>query len=199
MSINMIPEIIFIGDTHGFVDDFNKQKELILKFKPAYVLAESMKNNSLPSEKKYKKLLEKKYVSDITSFSEVKRLVELCYEKNIKLIGIDFKNFGMSKSVREKIKNNKKITKSEEINLDKIVKKRERKQNKMVLKYSKKTEKPLLIITGSWHLRKNSPLFSNIKKYKLIMPCDEEGNVLYGPKKVKETKYCEITYGKKKN
>ena len=83
---------IFIGSTHGFIDDFLKQKEVILAVKPEFVLCEGLENLTLDSKEKFEKLCKKRKISNMTSFEEVEKLINLCFRENIKLIGIDFKN-----------------------------------------------------------------------------------------------------------
>src|SRR3989344_3891932 len=98
---------ILIGSTHSFVDDFFKQEEIIKSLKPEFVLSEELENLKLDTEDKVKEILEKKFISDMTSFDEVEKLIKLCFEKKIKLIGIDFHNFGFDENLQKKIKNYK--------------------------------------------------------------------------------------------
>lgn len=79
--------VIIIGGTHGFIDDFLKQKEIIIKTNPEFVLSEEVEDLVLDSKEKFKNLFEKRNISNMTSFEEVEKLVRLCFEKNIKLIG----------------------------------------------------------------------------------------------------------------
>ena len=76
---------IFIGNTHSFVNDFLKQKEIIELIKPEFVLSEELENLKLDTEDKVKEILEKKFISDMTSFDEVEKLIKLCFEKKIYL------------------------------------------------------------------------------------------------------------------
>src|SRR3989344_5812565 len=117
---------IFIGSTHSFVDDFLKQEEIIELVKPKFVLNEELENLKLDTEDKFKEILEKKFISDMTSFDEVKKIIKLCFEKKINLIGIDFHNFGFDKNLQKKIKNQEELTKGEEERLNKLVEEREK-------------------------------------------------------------------------
>jgi len=183
--------LIFLGDTHEFVDDFKKQKEAILRFKPEFVLYEKIEDISLKSKKDYLRIIGNKKVSNMTSFKEVERLVKLCYKKKIKLIGIDFKNFGFDKNFRIKIKNQEKLSKKEESKLEKIIKKREKRHIMFIEKYLKKTKKSLVVIIGSWHLRNDSRLIKTFKNCRTIFPCDRKGNLLIEPSGDEEVFYCE--------
>ena len=182
---------IFIGSTHSFVDDFLKQEEIIELVKPKFVLNEELENLKLDTEDKFKEILEKKFISDMTSFYEVKKIIKLCFEKKINLIGIDFHNFGFDKNLQKKIKNQEELTKGEEERLNKIVEEREKHHLSKILEYKSKTKRPIIIILGCWHLRKDSLLRKRLKNYKIIAPLDENGEVLFEPSN-KEIKYGEI-------
>ena len=182
---------IFIGSTHSFVDDFLKQEEIIELVKPKFVLNEELENLKLDTEDKFKEILEKKFISDMTSFDEVKKIIKLCFEKKINLIGIDFHNFGFDKNLQKKIKNQEELTKGEEERLNKIVEEREKHHLSKILEYKSKTKRPIIIILGCWHLRKDSLLRKRLKNYKIIAPLDENGEVLFEPSN-KEIKYGEI-------
>jgi len=182
---------IFIGNTHSFVDDFLKQEEIIKSVKPEFVLSEELENLKLDTEDNFKEILEKKFISDMTSFDEVEKLIKLCFEKKIKLIGIDFYNFGLDENLQRKIKNQKELTKEDEERLNKIVEEREKLHLSKILEYKSKTKRPLVIILGCWHLKENSLLRKKLKNYKIIAPLDENGEVLFEPNN-SEIKYGEI-------
>ncbi len=182
---------IFIGSTHSFLDDFSKQEEIISTINPELVLNEKLENLKLDTEDKFKEILDKKFISNMTSFDEVEKLIKLCFEKKINLIGIDFHNFGFDKNLQKKIKNQEELTKEEEKILNEIINKREEYHLSKILEYKEKTKLPIVIILGCWHLRKNSLLRKRLKNYKIIAPLDENGDVLFEPSN-KEIKYGEI-------
>ena len=182
---------IFVGSTHSFVDDFPKQKEIIKSVKPEFVLSEELENLKLDTEDKFKEILKKKFISDMTSFDEVEKLIKLCFEKKINLIGIDFHNFGFDKNLQKKIKNQEELTKKEEEILEEITNKRERQHISKILEYKSKTKRSIVVILGCWHLRKNSLVRRRLKNYKIIAQLDENGEVLFEPSN-KEIKYGEI-------
>lgn len=189
----MNPPLIFIGSTHGFIEDFTKQKEIILSVKPEFVLCEELEDLTLDSKEKFNELLKLKKISNMTSFEEVEKLVNLCFKENIKLIGIDFKNFGFDENLQKKIKNQEEVSPQEEEALDKIILLREKIHLKKIQEYQNKTSEPIVIIMGSWHLREGSFLRNNLKRYKLILPCDKNNEPLFGPGEDKEVRYVEIT------
>ena len=118
----------------------------------------------------------------MTSFSRIKDLIELCCRRKIKLVGIDFRNFGFNEELQKKIKNQQKISAEEEKEIDKIISDRENRHLKFLEEYKNKSTKPIIVILGSWHLRKKSPIFEELDNYKLIFPCDEKGNLVFEPK-----------------
>jgi hypothetical protein len=183
---------IFIGSTHGFIDDFIKQKEIIELINPEFVLCESLENLSLDTKKKFEDILKNKKISNMTSFDEIMNLIELCYDKNIKLIGIDLANFGFDDTLQEKIKKQEKLSKEEENKIKEILKLRDKIHLEKILEYKDKTNSPLIIIIGSWHLRENSFLINALDNYKIVFPCDKKGNLLTEPRNNKKINYCEI-------
>lgn len=184
--------IIFLGDTHGFIDDFVKQKEIIDKINPDFILSESLQNLSLDSKEKYEEVLKIKKISEMVLFSEIENLIGLCYKKNIKLIGIDIENFGFTKELQEKINNNQDITREEEKKIEHLLNRREKHQIRMIKNFKNKTKKPIVVILGSWHLREDSPLMKSFNNYKVIFPCDKENKLLFEPpQKREDVFYCE--------
>ncbi len=189
---------IFIGSTHGFIEDFIKQKQIINLLNPEFVLCETLENLSLDTKEKFEEILKNKTISNMTSFDEIKKLIEFCYDKNLKLIGIDLENFGFDNTLQEKIKRQEKLSKKEENKIKEILKLRDKIHLEKILEYKNKTNCPLVIIIGSWHLRENSFLRNSLNNYKIFFPCDKKGNLLTEPQKDKKINYCEIIKNDKK-
>lgn len=183
---------IFIGSTHGFIDDFIKQEEVINSVNPEFVLCEDLEDISLDSKKKFEDTLKEKKISNMTSFDEVNKLIRLSYNKNIKLIGIDLHNFGFDEILQDKIKKQEKLSAEEEKKAEEILNLRDQVHLKKILEFKKKTNKPIVIILGSWHLRENSVLRNSLNNYKIFFPCDKKGNLLIEPPENKEIIYCEV-------
>ncbi len=183
---------IFIGSTHSFSDDFSKQKEIINLITPEFVLSEELENLELNTNDKFKDILKKRHISNMTSFDDIKEIVNLCFNKKIKLIGIDFNNFGFNNTFQRKIKNQKKLTNEEEKELDRITLIREKYHLSKILEYKEKTIKPLVIIIGCWHLRASSLLRERLNNYKIIAPLNKDGEVLFDPNEKEKIKYGEI-------
>ncbi len=176
---------IFLGMTHGFIDDFTEQKKLIEEIKPEFVLSEDMQDISIISDKDYSSFLQNKKHSLMMPFEDVEKLVSLCKEKNIKLIGIDFKDFGFSKNISNKINNNEKVTKEEEKEIEELVNKREKYQIKKIKEYENKSTNTILVFLGAWHLRKGGLISNEIKNSKIIFPANKKGDLVLEPTKDK--------------
>ena len=190
---------IFIGSTHGFIDDFQKQKEIIELTKPEFVLCEELEDFKLDSKDKFDELLKKSKISNMTSFNEVEEIIRLCYKNHIKLIGIDFHNFGFNEGLQKKIKSQEELTKEEEEELNKITKLREEYHLSKILEYKKKTSRPIVILVGCWHLREKSLLREKVNNYKVILPCNKEGKPLFSPDEDKNLSYMEIVSNESQN
>ena len=188
---------IFIGDTHGFIDDFKKQEEIISLFNPEFILCENLEDLSLDSKEKFDRVLKNKKISNMTSFDELNRLIKLGYNKKINLIGIDLPNFGFNKLLQNKIKNQEDLSVEEENKIEELLKLRENLHLKKILEYKEKTDKPIIILLGSWHLREHSLLRDSLTNYKIFFPCDKKGNLLIEPPKDKNITYCEIIKNEK--
>lgn len=184
-------KFIFIGDTHGFINDFEKQKEIIEKVNPEFVLSEYMQDIVLDSHEKFNEILKNKNISEMVDFSEIEDLILLCYQKNIKLIGIDLKNFGFDEHLQKVFKSFWEINKSDERRIKEIVKRREFLHLEKINFYKNKTDKSIIIILGTWYLRVNSLLMKNLDNYITFLPCDKERNILLKPIKNKsDITYC---------
>ncbi len=184
---------IFLGLTHGFIDDFDKQYKLIKEINPEIVLSEEMENIELKNILDYESFLKNKKHSLMTSFKDVENLVNLCKKNKIKLIGFDLKNFGFSEKITNKINNNLPLSKLEEKEIENIVLKREFYQIKKIKEFQNKSKKSILVFLGSWHLRKESPLLKEISNSKIIFPVDKKGNLIFEPKEG-EIKFIEKIY-----
>ncbi|MBU4241874.1 MAG: hypothetical protein KKA65_05700 [Nanoarchaeota archaeon] len=183
--------LIFIGETHGFIEDFNKQKEIIEIVNPDLILSEQMQDLKLNSKYQMISILKQNNLSDMVELKEVKKLIRLCMKKSIKIRGIDFKNFGLTKRLKGIIKEGIEPTKEDIAKFEIIAKKREHRHLKIIEQNLKKTKKPIIVLLGSWHLRDDSLLMKKLKNYIVIYPCIKKGEVLIEPPKHKRPiKYC---------
>ena len=184
-------KLIFLGDTHGFINDFEKQKELIERFSPEYVLYEQLNDLELTDEKDFELLLNSNSVSEMTSVEEIKDILLLCKSEGIKLIGIDLKNFGLEGKLQNIVNDGKKPSEKEVKEIESLQEKREQVQKSKIQKYLDISKKPILVITGAWHLRKESPL-RDFSRYLLIIPTDKNGELILGPPEDGFIKFTEI-------
>jgi len=189
-------KLVFLGDTHGFINDFEKQKELIERFSPEYVLYEQLNDLELTNEKDFELLLNSNSVSEMTSVEEIKDILLLCKSKNIKLIGIDLKNFGLEGELQKIVKGEKEPSEKEMAEIESLQEKREQVQKTKIQEYLNLSKKPILVITGSWHLREKGPLRS-FTEYLLIIPTDKSGELILGPPEDGFIKFSEISICKK--
>ena len=112
-------KLIIIGTSEdnayiGGKPAFEKVKEIIEKVKPVFVLAEKLENYSIENEHHFYLIMKKKKLSNMTSIGEVKELIKLCHKNKIKLIGIDFENFLMTKGQQLAVKKHKQVSDEEE-------------------------------------------------------------------------------------
>lgn len=183
-------KFIFIGDTHGFLDDFSKQKEIIEKINPQIVLSESMQNISLITKEDYTKILKRKKISEMVNFEEMEPLINLCYKKKIKLIGIDFLNFGFNDRLQKIVNGEIKPLKEDIKEIKKITELRQKKHLEMLKEFKNKSKLPILVLIGAWHLAENSFIMKSLNNYKVIFPCDKNNRILTKPSKAGDAHYC---------
>ncbi|MBI5797370.1 hypothetical protein HZA98_00515 [Candidatus Woesearchaeota archaeon] len=177
---------IFIADTHGFLNDFEKQKEIIKRISPEYVLAEQLQAIVLDTPRKYTEIEQRKDISEMVSWEEVKELIRTCKEREIKLIGMDLTNFGFNTHLQQVVKGKKELTENDEKEVESILEKRQKKHVEMCKKYKAKTNRPIIVIVGAWHLQDSSPLMQELSNYLVIFPVNKEGMMLLGPEGNKE-------------
>ena len=177
-------KLIFIGDSHGFLNDFKKQKEIIEKYTPEFVLAEQLQEISLVDKETYSRA----YAD--SRFKDQKQLINLCKKHGIKLIGMDLKNFGFNKKLQSIVNGNLKPTKKDLQKIKEIVNKRSKHHISIIKAYLRKTNKPVVIIIGSWHLRNNSLLRYSFSDYLAICPVDKNGKIITSPRQIKQLKYA---------
>ena len=174
---------IFIGDTHGFLDDFLKQKEIISRADPEYVLSEQLQDLVLDSQEKYAAVLREKKISEMVAFRDVERLLRLCATRGIKLIGLDLPHFGLDATLMPVVKGQRSPSRKNHERIESILRKRQAHHLALIERYSKRTKKPLVILLGAGHLSEDSLLMRSLSNYLMIYPRGEKGEVLTQPPK----------------
>ena len=175
--------LVIIGDTHGFIDDFQKQKEVLQTIHPKFVLVELLENKQCNSFGEYRSLLQKESLSPV-----LQKLLAFCVQENIKAIGLDLKHFGLNSRLQDIVNNKTLPTKEDNEHLERILKKRQKHHISMIKRYLTKT-KSLVVILGAWHLQEYSPLMKAFAHYLAIFPCDTKGRLLLRPPKNGKVRY----------
>ncbi|HLC84685.1 MAG TPA: hypothetical protein VJH22_02750 [Candidatus Nanoarchaeia archaeon] len=185
--------IIFVGDTHGYWNDFAKQQEIIEQHKPDVVLSEQLQDQVLDSPKAYARFHKHSLFSAFIRWQEFNNLVAYCEKKNISLIGIDLHDFGFDASLHDVIAGITPPTLEQERCLADILTKRQTHQVSVINKYVSITKKPLVVLVGTWHLQEGMPLRQSFPDSLIIYPCDEKGTMLIEPpKKPLPVRYCTL-------
>jgi hypothetical protein len=173
--------LIIFGETHGFLDDDKIQKGIIKYFKPTIFLYEMLEETKLLTTDKQKEFLKESNEKDfsvISTFGELKKTINLATKYNLPIVGNDIKNM---------CRENKDFLKKTELSEEEIKKeeeilfKREKMQCDTILSYLK-NNKRVLVTTGAFHLRPNSPLINLKEDYLYVYP-SYEGEQLFEPPK----------------
>jgi len=149
--------LIIFGETHGFLDDFSVQEEIIKIFNPNIFLYERLEEETLFSEKEKQNFLNQETDKDfsvISTFGDLKKTISLAAKYNLLIKGNDIKN--MSRENKDFLKKIE-LTKEEEKLEEEILSEREKKQVQGILDSLKKGNK-IFASTGAYHLREDSPL-----------------------------------------
>ncbi|MDE1849059.1 MAG: hypothetical protein KGH55_03445 [Nanoarchaeota archaeon] len=180
------PLLVLIADAHGAINTFEKQKEIIERYKPVFVLSESMENNNVESDFDFNRIMKKDKISNMTSMKDVKELIKLCHGEKTKLIGIDFENFLIDRKLQIKLNRYPdRITDEEEKKLEELGKRRENKHVKMIQKYLEISRKPLVVIVNAKELRKYSLIRKSFSHYHLVYMANPQGEMILSPTKEK--------------
>lgn len=179
------PQLILIADAHAMTNIFSKQKEIIEKYRPVFVLSEKMENNNVESDYSFNQIMKMKKISNMTTMDEVKELIKLCHKKNIKLIGMDFENFLIDRKLQTKINRDIKLTPDEEKELKDLFYRRENKHAKMISKFLEISRKPLVVIVNAKELKRNSLIRRSFNNYHLVYLSNTKGEMVLSPTKEK--------------
>lgn len=184
---------VIFAETHGYLDDFKIIRKIINHQKPDYVLYELAEDNVFLEPKDFENTLKKNKISDMTDIKDIKKVLRICNRYHIPVIGIDFKNFGIKNPevVREKNENKEEPTEEEMEDLMKLIEDREKHQLKLIKEYRQKGK--ILVITGAFHLREDSPFWKDLKNAVIVYPTYKSKIILEPSVKKKR-----ITYKTKK-
>ena len=161
---------ILFAETHGYLNDSKIINRLIKQQKPDYVLYELAEDKEFLTPKEFESALKQSKLSEMTDIKDIKNVLKICYRRHIPIIGIDLKNFGIkdTKTVREKNENKEEPAEEEMKEFMQVLAKREQHQIRLIKEYQKKGK--ILVITGAFHLREDSPLWKELKDVLIIYP-----------------------------
>lgn len=163
IKLNKIRLILF-AETHGILEELKIQDRIITILKPTSYLYELLEEEEITSENDFIEFLKKKdseRFSIISSFGELKPTIQLAKKYHLPVIGCDIKNM-----LR---KNNDFLKETNIKKEEKIMIKREEKQSEVIKESLKQYGSPIFVSLGAFHLRRNSPLFKNIKMNSIII------------------------------
>ncbi|MFH0752394.1 MAG: hypothetical protein V1914_02225 [archaeon] len=161
---------LLFAETHGYLDDFKMIKRLIMQQKPDYVLYELAEDNIFLESKDFENVLRQHQISEMTEIKDIKPVLKICQKYHLPVIGIDFKNFGIKnpENVKEKNENKEEPTEKKMKEFMELLIKREQHQIKLIKEYQKKGK--ILVITGAFHLREDSPFWKELKNVIVVYP-----------------------------
>jgi len=171
--------VILFGSTHNSVDEGPIIISLLQKFKPEVVLLEELQERNLNNLEDYRSLLKENFISPLVEFSTLKPILEYCKNNNLQARGLDYKDYLYNKKEISIINSEEEPTEEDIKAIEKKVKLREMHQLKRIQEETKNNKK-VLIITGAWHLRKESPITKQFTKAAYYMPCNSGGAIIYG-------------------
>ena len=153
--------LILFGEYHGFSKQIPILIKIIKNIRPKFFLYEMLEEKKILNNKDFKRFLGKpnsENFSFISIYGQLKPIIRLARSFNLPIIGCDIKNMAVNENWREK-RFSKKEAKT-------ITRKRELQQVKIINKYISKGL--VFVLSGDYHLRKDSPIFSKLKAKKAI-------------------------------
>jgi hypothetical protein len=174
--------IHIFGETHGFADDIFAEAAVLEKVKAEFFLFERLEEKTLISLHEQARFMKNKdhgQFSIISTYSDLKPTVELAIKYKLKLIGCDIKNMGRKNA---SFLQQSKLSAKQRAFESNLLKKRELHQAKKILEHAKKTKKPLFVILGAYHLRKNSHALQALQGQDVILYLPTNNNrIVLGP------------------
>lgn len=177
------PCIILFAESHGFLNDWKLQKDIIKLSKSKTYIWEMLEDKKLEKLSEFNKFINKKDTENfsiISKYCELKGIVKWCKENKIKITGCDLKNMGRKD---KNFLSKKELTKSDIRKEENLIKKREKHQAKIIKETYKKDKQTIFCSVGAYHLRPNSYLLNNLKDVKnliLILPFHNSKQI-FGP------------------
>jgi len=170
--------LVFLADSHGFINDFSKQKEFIERFHPEFFLIDQLENFTLEKKEDFESLRKQKRISEMSDFEKQKDLIEFCENQGIKIIGIDMPNLGVPLKIAKKINKKMVLTDEEKFEMEENTQRRSQIHIDKIKEYLKKTDKSILVSISAWFLKENSELRNVFSNYLVGYLSDSDGKVL---------------------
>lgn len=158
-------DIILIGELHGWKKSLDIEKEIIKKVNAKLFLHEMFEDYIITPEEASEDIKSKKWKSRIFSYEVIKPLLKIVKLTKAVGYGSDIHDQGIKDIDNYHV--DRDLTPEEEIEEEKLIKNRERKQAKIIINMLKK-QRPIIAITGTYHLRKESFLLSQLLKIKNV-------------------------------
>lgn len=188
---NKNPALILFGETHGFFNDLEVQKEIIEKANSKLYLYEMLEDKKITSKEEFNEYLsknDKEKFSVISSYEEIKPVIKLAEKMKLKIIGCDIKDMGRENT--DFLKKTELTPEEEKFETD-LLEKREKHQAEIIKEYANSTEN-IFVSLGAYHLRKDSEIFKNITNEFIICYPVWKGQQEFGP--LEGMKEEDITY-----
>ena len=160
-------EIVLIGEIHGWDKSLEIERSFLQSLKPGLFLHELLEDYTIKPSDAKKILTKKKWMSKVHSFQELRQIFSLISTLKIIGKGHDMASHGI-KNIQNYYIKNRELTEKEEKDEQALIKRREDEQKEIILKILN-NEKPVIAISGSYHLRNNSHLIKSLKDKKMAL------------------------------
>ena len=186
-------DLIVVGELHGFEISTELIKSLISKNKSKFILHEMMEDYEVDPEQAKSCLTGRFWISNVFDFGGVKHLLEISSGMGVRIIGSDMHDHGIE-DIEDYHVLDRDLTEEEIEEENGLIALRGKKQAGTILEYVQKSQKPVIAITGAYHLRRESELMKRLiatdRKILIYFPaCD--GKMFYGqhPFSMEDLKY----------
>ncbi len=155
-------KLVLFGEYHGFVKQIQVQRKILEKTLPKFFLYEMLEENIILNDNGAQKFLSKpnnKDFSSVSTYGQLKPIINLARSFNLSIIGCDIKNMGVGKNWRENRFSDKEARN--------VTRKRELRQAQIINGYASKGL--VFALLGDYHLRKSSLIFSKLRAKKAIL------------------------------
>lgn len=184
-------EVVLIGELHGWDKSLKIEENIIRLIKPNIFLHELLECYIVTPLDARRILNKKEWKSKVHSFHDIKQIFSIILKLKIAGRGHDLIYHGI-RNIQDYYVTDRELTEKEEKDEQALTKRREEKQKIVILKILT-SERPVIAISGSYHLRDDSPIIKSLrdKKMALIYP-SINGNLYYGQEGLQSDKIIYI-------